>query len=80
MLITTKYRSGLNFGGVTFTVLELRPLQMEKLLKNFLNINQVIFFLNWSYLPLCMTIVESTTINVFLKSLKIGVIFLCPEW
>ena len=32
MLITTTYRSSLNFGGVTYTVLDLTPLQMVKLL------------------------------------------------
>ena len=33
MLITTKYRSSLNFGSVTLIVLELCPFKMEKLQK-----------------------------------------------
>ena len=42
MLVTTKYRSGLNFGDVTFTILELCPLTNGKIAKFFVSV--LLFF------------------------------------
>ena len=82
MLINTKYRSILNFGGFIFTVLELcTPFTNGKVADKFQKFRSSKKKIK---LDLSSFVHDYSSINYnqcFLKSsVKIGVIFLCPDW